>query len=174
MVGVLSRYMSCPKEHHWKYLKRVLRYLKHTTSNKIVYGSKLHKLHGFADASYASDTDDRKSIGAYVFMSNGGAVSWVSKKQGTVAKSTTEAEYMALSQATSEAIWFRQLMMELKIDQNPQVIIYGDNQGALKLSKNPQFHNRTKHIDIAYHFIRERIELGEIDVKFKPTNEMVA
>jgi hypothetical protein len=174
IVGVLSRYMAAPKEHHWNCIKRVLRYLKGTIDSKITYGPKRQEILGYSDANYAADIDDRKSTGAYIFTSNNGAVSWVSKKQQTVAKSTTEAEYMALSQAASEALWFRSFLYELGMSNKEPILIYGDNQGALKIAQNPQFHNRTKHIDIVYHFIREKISKGQIKVIFVPTKEMIA
>jgi hypothetical protein len=174
IVGVLSRYMAAPKEHHWNCVKRVLRYLKGTIQKEIQYGGLYKNILGYSDSNFAADVDDRKSTGAYLFIMNSGAVSWVSKKQQTVAKSTTEAEYMALSQASCEAIWIRSFLKEIGSHKEEPILIYGDNQGALKLAQNPQYHNRTKHIDIVYHFIRERISKGEIKVEFIPTKEMIA
>ena len=110
----------------------------------------------------------------YLFMIGGATVSWSSKKQATVAKSTTEAEYVALSFAAQEAIWLRRLLADIGFgDLNPTVI-YEDNNGAIDLSKNPKHHNRTKHIDIAYHFTRERVESKELSVQYCPTSDMVA
>ena len=88
--------------------------------------------------------------------------SWCSKKQGTVAKSTTEAEYVALSQATQEAIYLRKLLADLGYKADLPTVLYEDNQGTIEISRNPRFHNRTKHIDVTFHFIRERITSNEI------------
>jgi hypothetical protein len=105
---------------------------------------------------------------------NGGCISWRSKRQPTVAMSTTESEYMALSEATQEAIWLKALLQELKHFHQPSVILHEDNQGCIAISKNPEHHKRTKHIDIKYHFIREKVEDKTLDVKYCKTDEMVA
>uniref|UniRef100_H3G826 Reverse transcriptase Ty1/copia-type domain-containing protein n=1 Tax=Phytophthora ramorum TaxID=164328 RepID=H3G826_PHYRM len=99
----------------------------------------------------------------YAFMMNGGCISWRSKKQRTVALSSTEAEYMALSEATQEAVWLKVFLCELgEMASDEAVKIYEDNQGSIALTKNPQFHKRTKHIDIRYHFVREKVEDGQV------------
>jgi hypothetical protein len=117
--------------------------LKGTVETSILYGTPNNQILGYADSNYAADLDDRKSTAGYIFLVNGGTVSWISKKQNTVAKSTTEAEYMSLSQATCEAIWLRSFLKEMGYPQKDPLLVYGDNQGSIKLSKNPQFHNRT-------------------------------
>ena len=101
-------------------------------------------------------------------------MSWCSRKQTTVAKSTTEAEYVSLSIATQEAIWLRRLMTDLGNRMSLPTIINEDNQGAIQLSRNPKIHNRTKHIDVSYHFVRERVTSNEIVVEYCPTQDMVA
>ena len=101
-------------------------------------------------------------------------MSWCSRKQATVAKSTTEAEYVSLSLATQEAIWLRRLMNDLGNRMMLPTLIYEDNQGAIQLSRNPKFHNRTKHTDVCYHFVRERVTSNEIVVDYCPTQDMVA
>ena len=151
-VGALSQYMSKPSEEHWVGVKRILRYLKGTINHGLCFQSNNDTLSGFCDADWGGDLDTRRSTSGYLFMIGGATVSWSSKKQATVAKSTTEAEYVALSFAAQEAIWLRRLLADIGFgDLNPTVI-YEDNNGAIDLSKNPKHHNRTKHIDIAYLF----------------------
>jgi hypothetical protein len=101
-------------------------------------------------------------------------VSWCSRRQATVAKSSTEAEYVALSLATQEVVWLRRLLTDLGVDVSSPTMILEDNQGAIDLSKNPKHHNRTKHIDVSYHFTRERMAMKEVDVGYIPTGDNVA
>ena len=171
-VGTLSRYMSNPSKAHWMAVKRILRYLKGTMSYGLKFSdSENDKVVGFADADWAGDVDSRCSTSGYVFQIRSSTVSWCSRKQATVAKSTTEAEYVSLSLATQEAIWLRRLMNDLG---NRMISPTSPNQGAIQLSRNPKFHNRTKHIDVCYHFVRERVASNEIVVDYCPTQDMMA
>ncbi|KAK3749555.1 hypothetical protein QZH41_007287 [Actinostola sp. cb2023] len=176
-VGVLSQYTSNPSNDHWMGIKRVLRYIKGTMNYGLKFSAQEQnpQLIGYSDADWAGDIDTRKSTSGYVFQFGNGTVSWSSRKQSTVAKSSTEAEYVALSSATQEAIWLRRLMKDLggRVDTSATTI-YEDNQGAIELAKNAKYHNRTKHIDICHHFVRERIVSNEISVSFCPTEDMVA
>lgn len=129
---------------------------------------------GYSDADWAGDMDDRHSTSGNVFSLACGAVSWLSKKQATVALSTAEAEYVALSTATQEAIWLRRLLADMGEPPEGPTEIYEDNQGAISMAKNPVGHARTKHIDIRYHFVRERVQDGAITLKYIGTDEMVA
>ena len=175
-VGVLSQYMSRPSKDHWIGVKRVLRYLKGT----LMYGLKFSaheeepELFGYSDADWAGDVDTRRSTSGYVFQIGSSTVSWSSKKQTTVAKSSTEAEYVALSSATQEAVWLRSLMGDLGRQMDAPTTIYEDSQGAIELAKNAKYHNRTKHIDICHHFVRERVVSNEIQVIYCPTGDMIA
>jgi len=135
-------------------------------------GSK--KCIGYSDSDWAGDLDDRKSTSGYLFQISGAAVSWRSKKQTCVALSTAEAEYMALAGAAQEAIWMRQLSSELKNGPTEATTIFEDNQSAICMAKNPQFHGRAKHIGIKYHFIREQVSSGTVDLKYCRTDEMIA
>jgi hypothetical protein len=171
-VGVLCRFMANPGRAHWEAAKRVLRYLKGTSDRALGLGGDLI-LRAYTDADYAGDQDDRKSTGAYVFTIGDGAVSWASKKQPVVALSTLEAEYMAMTQAAKEAIWIRSLLRELGCNLD-DVLIHGDNQGAIALSRSSVFHNRSKHIDIQYHFIRSMLSDGIISIDYLPTISMLA
>jgi transposase InsO family protein len=175
-VGILSQHMANPGKDHWLGVKRILRYLKGTLDFGLRFGG-LHcdaTLVGYSDANWAGDLDDRISTSGYVFLVGDGCISWRSKKQRCVAKSSTEAEYVALSTATSECIWLRRLLGDLGFVQSSATTMYEDNQGAIALSRNPKDHERTKHIDIAYHFARERQMNGEINVIYCPTAEMLA
>jgi len=130
---------------------------------------------GYCDADWAGDLEDKRSTTGFVFMMGGGATSWSSKRQPTIALSTTEAEYMASTQATKEAIWMTKLMKELRyMKEKKAMVIRCDNQGAISLTKNPTQHARTKHIDVQHHFVRERVENGEVTFEYCSTEEMVA
>jgi hypothetical protein len=159
----------------------VLRYLKGTMDYKLHYGSVVTNVkktplqfHGFCDSDWGADIDDRRSVTGYVFILGGGAVSWQSKKQPTVALSSVEAEYMAATQATREAMWWRKLLHELAIQSYPTTIIHSDSQGSIALSKNPEHHARSKHIDIRHHFVREQVAAGTITLQYIPTEDMLA
>lgn len=137
-------------------------------------GGKSLALVGFCDADWAGDATDRRSTSGYVFMLGDGAISWNSKKQPTIALSTTEAEYMAISQSTREALWLRQLLSDVGLEQERSTPLMCDNQGAIALVKNPTHHSRSKHIDIQHHFIREKVESNVIEMRYIPTERMVA
>jgi hypothetical protein len=134
---------------------------------------------GFADADYAADKADRKSTLGYVFTLAGGAISWRSTKQRSVATSTTEAEYIAMSSAAKQALWIQQLLRDIGYGKytgdNPfQSKIRGDNESALSLIKNPRIHERSKHIDVAYHHVRDLVAQGRIQINYTPTTQMLA
>ncbi|PKU64052.1 Retrovirus-related Pol polyprotein from transposon TNT 1-94 [Dendrobium catenatum] len=154
--------MHAPTEHHFKSLKRVLRYVKGT----IHYGLPLTignlQLTSYTDADWASDNNDRKSISGFCTFLGTTLISWTVKKQPTVARSSTEAEYRALAAATTEVLWLRRLVEELQIPQTSPTPIYCDNTSAISLAKNPVFHARTKHIEIDYHFLRQHLDSGSI------------
>jgi hypothetical protein len=127
------------------------------TSNyglKYVADQREPELVGYSDADWAGDINTRCSTSGYLFKIANGTVSWSSRRQATVAKSSTEAEYVVLSTATQEAIWLRRLMGDLNKGTEEPTVIYEDNQGAIALAKNPRYHNRTKHVDICHHFVR--------------------
>lgn len=172
-VGVLARYMAAPRTGHWTTAKGVLRYLAGTRNHGLVFGTTDKTLRGYCDADYASDTDTRRSTTGYVFLLNGGAISWSSRRQQTVAASTTEAEYMAAASAVKEALWLRKLMFDLAGDRST-VLIYDDNQSTIKLLKNPMSSQRSKHIDVIYHFARERVARKEVEFLYIPTDRMIA
>jgi hypothetical protein len=176
-VGCVSRFMSKPNPEQWTAVKRIFRYLKGTESAAILYkwgvGGDL-TLSGYSDSDWASDVADRKSTAGYVFLLSGGPISWCSKKQPTVALSTTEAEYMASCMANREAVWLRRLLENLGYPQKSATTIFEDNRGCIDLSKNPVSHFRTKHIDIRHHFVREKTLAGEVALTFCPGQHMAA
>lgn len=171
-VGALARYMDAPTEAHWSAAKGVLRYLHGTRDMGIVYGNGMG-LQGYCDADYASDVDSRRSTTAYVFTLYGGAITWASRRQPTIAASTTEAEFMAAAAATKEALWLRHLLSTFGF---PALTIHisGDNQAALALLKNPLGMQRAKHIDVLHRFARERVSRKEVAFSYCPTDRMMA
>jgi hypothetical protein len=120
--------------------------------------------HGYADAAFAN-CEDLKSTTGYVFLSSGGAITWKSKKQTVIALSTTESEYVALSEAGREAVWLRNLYAELGFPQKAAVVIKGDNDGSVILSHDPQFHQRSKHIAIRHHWVRDHVNDKILDIQ---------
>jgi Reverse transcriptase (RNA-dependent DNA polymerase)/gag-polypeptide of LTR copia-type len=176
-VSMLSCHMSKPTRQHWELGKRVLRYLAGSADVGLVYGAKPQagkELVGYSDADWAGDATTRRSRTGYVFMLNGAAVSWRSQRQQTVALSTAEAEYMALTAAIQEAVYLRQLLTDLGEKPAGATVINEDNQGCIALSRNSMTVGRSKHIDIKYHFSREKVESGEVDVQYCPTEKMLA
>ena len=136
-------------------------------------GKEKGKIQGFCDADWASQ-QHRHSISGFSFHFGQGAVSWSSKKQAVVALSSTEAEYIAQTHAAKEAVWIRNFVIEVQGTTHGPLTMLCDNQGAIALSKDNKFHSRTKHIDLHYHFIREAVDEGKINVEYVPTAENVA
>ena len=149
--------------------------MKGTQQYELVYSkSDSSNCIGFSDADWGGDEDDRKSTSGYVFQVDGTAISWRSKKQTCVALSTAEAEYVALSSATQESLLLQQLLADLKKEEAKSMVLYEDNQSAISMAKNPQFHGRRKHIVIKYHFIREQVTNGKLELRYCRTNDMIA
>jgi len=174
-VSACSQYLANPGEPHIKAVKRIMRYLRGTINLKLTFHGALEPLLGYTDSDWAGDVATRRSTAGYVFNIGSGAISWSSKRQTVVALSSCEAEYMGETQATKEAIWLCSLLKELLGKEEPAAtIIYGDNQGAIALAKNPQFHARTKHITIQHHFVQEKQTEGKVDLQYIPTEQQVA
>lgn len=172
----VSRFNANPGKAHWVAVKRVLRYLKATSDYKLQYTrSSSGALVGYTDADWASDVDKRRSCTGYVYKMCGAAISWASKRQPTVALSSTEAEYMALSASIQEAIWLKGFGRDLDPDlKGSPVEIQCDNQSALTLAATDSFRARSKHIDVRHHYIRDKIVDKSINLVYTPTEEMVA
>jgi hypothetical protein len=174
VVGVLSQYLENPGRVHWEAVKRVFRYLQGTKDWRLTYGGEARGIMGFTDADGASQ-EHRRAISGSVILIDGGAVSWSSKKQELVTLSTTEAEYVATTHAAKEIIWFRRLLGEIFRPLEYPITLYSDNQSSIALAHTQgQFHARTKHIDIRYHFIRYTIDNGQIQLMYCPTEDMTA
>ena len=172
-VGVLSRYMSAPTTDHWRAAMGVLRYLAETRDFGITFRKGGLIPEGYVDADYAGELDTRRSTTGYVFTMAGGAISWSSRLQVTVAVSTVEAEYMGAASAVKEALWLKKLARDLGLE-GEQILIKGDNQGALKLLKHSMSTQRSKHIDVMHHFARERVLRGEVKFEYCSTEHMAA
>ena len=175
-VNNVAKFCAHPTVKHWTAVKRIMRYLRGTTNFGIEYVCQSEKrCIGYSDSDWGGDIVDRKSTSGYVFQIAGGSISWRSKKQGMVALSTAEAEYVALASATQEALWLNQLLAEINYESSDEpMVIYEDNQSAIAMAKAPQFHGRTKHVSIKYHFIRDEMLKGSVDVIYCPTTDMVA
>jgi len=164
-VGVVSRFMEEPVQTHWKAAKRILRYIQGTVAQGLFYSStEDHRLVGFSDSDWCGDVDDRKSTAGFVFFMSGTAFTWVSKKQPIVTLSTCEAEYVAASWCVCHAVWLRNLLGKMKMKQEGATQIYVDNKSAIELAKNPVNHERSKHIDVRFHFIREQVKEGSVEL----------
>jgi hypothetical protein len=155
-VNTLSQHMVDPRRVHWIAAKHILRYLKGTIEYGLQYIQRDQiRLMGYSDSDWVDNTVDRKSTYGGCFSLGSGMISWYNKKQKSVALSSAEAEYMAASQASCEALWLQKMLVDLFGSKLDPTIIYYDNQSCIKLFENPVFHDRSKHIDIMYHFIRD-------------------
>lgn len=174
-VNDLSRFNNNHSEPHWKALKRILRYLQGTIDLKIRYErSANNKITAYSDADWGADIDMRRSCTGYVINMTGGAISWCCQRHPIVALSSTEAEYIALSTTVREILWIRQLSKEC--DENAQNVVttFCDNQSAINIGEVEAYRQRSKHIDIRFHHIREQVETGVITLKYIETEKMVA
>ena len=173
-VTSLARHVCSPTHEHWAALKQVCRYVKGTTDLGITYGTDEAALVGYVDASYAAAPAVRRSTTGQIFVRAGGAVSWTSRLQATVAHSTCEAEFVATATAAKEALWLRKLVSDLGLGNASKITLLNDNQGSVRMIKNAVSCGRTKHIDVAHCFVSERWERGEIGLEHIPTSSMVA
>ena len=174
-VGIVSRFMEEPRASHWAAVKQILRYL----SGTVHYGCVYHRqgsvsLVGFSDSDLAGDVDDRKSTSGCVFLLGSSLVTWASQKQRVVALSSCEAEYIASASAACQGIWLSRLLGGLLDIQAPTVKLLVDNKSAIALSKNPVHHDRSKHIDTRFHFIRDCVDRGEVDIDHVSTTGQLA
>lgn len=172
-VTTVSRFSSNPGMPHWEAVRRIYRYLIGTKDLRLTYGGIENVLTGYADAD-GSMAEDRRAVSGYAFMIDGGAVSWSSKRQEIVSLSTTESEYVAATHAAKEALWLRSLITQLFFPLSDPTTLFSDNQSAIALAKDHQYHARTKHIDVRFHFIRWIIDDGKLRLIFCPTADMIA
>ena len=176
-TGYVARYASNPNQTHMRAVDRIFEYLKDDPSKGILYSGKHGlQLRGFVDSDFAGCEDSRKSTTGWVFTLAEGPVSWSSQRQKTVATSTMDAEYIARAEAAKEAVWIRNFINDLRIPgvHIDAVPLYIDNNSALKLTRNPEFHSRSKHIDVKHHFIREKVDDGIINTLRVETSDNLA
>ena len=174
-VGVVSRYIESPTTTHFKAAKRILRYLKGTIDFGLFYSvSNDYKLVGYSDSDWGGDIDNRRSTTGFVFFMGDTAFTWMSKKQPIVTLSTCEAEYVAATSCVCHAIWLRNLLKEIGLTQEEPTKVCVDNKSAIALAKNPVFHDRSKHIDVRYHYIRECVARKDVQVEYVKSQDQVA
>ena len=173
-VSRLAQFNNNPNKRHWLAAKRVLRYLAGTTGLGLLFFRADQPLTGYSDADWGGCTIDRRSFTGYTFLLGGAAISWKSQKQRTVALSSTEAEYVSMTEAVKEGLYLRSLLTELRLDRMAETVLYIDNRGAQYLAHDHMYHPRTKHIDIRYHFLRQSVAEGLVTLEHVPTSEMVA
>lgn len=173
-VSYLSQFNNCNTEEHWVYAKRILRYLKKTKNLGLKYSNiKNNNIEGYVDADWSNDVNDRKSYSGFCFMLSGSVISWNCSKQKCISLSSTEAEYVSLSEACKEAVYLRNLQHEVT-DRMYTITLYNDSMSAQKLLLNPVFHNKTKHIDVRYHYCREIVNDNIVSVNYLCTSDMPA
>jgi histone deacetylase 1/2 len=174
-VNKVCQFLSAPTDVHWTAVKRILRYLKQTQSiGLLLQKSSSLLLSGFADADWAGCPDDRRSTGGHAIFLGSNLVSWSSRKQPTVSRSSTEAEYKSVANATAEIMWIQGLLKELGVFLRRAPSLWCDNLSATYLAANPIFHARMKHIEVDYHFVRERVARKALDVRFVSTHDQLA
>jgi histone deacetylase 1/2 len=175
VVNKVCQYLSQPTDAHWEAVKRILRYVKGTLQVGLqIRRSPSSIISIFTDADWAGCVDDRRSTSGFAVFVGSNIISWSSKKQPTVSRSSTEAEYKALANGAAEALWVDSLLRELGVTQQRPSILWCDNLGATYLTANPVFHARMKHIEVDFHFVRERVAAGLLDVRFISTNDQLA
>ncbi|KAJ3708372.1 hypothetical protein LUZ61_012077 [Rhynchospora tenuis] len=174
-VNKCSQFMHSPTTMHWSAVKRILRYLKGSIDHGLQFkqASSL-SLHAYSDSDWAGCPDDRRSTSAFCIYLGSNLISWSSKKQLTVSKSSTEAEYRSLALAGAELIWVQYILHELHIPISSTPVLWCDNIGATYLASNPMFHARTKHVEIDFHFIRERVVTKQLMIKFICSKDHIA
>ncbi|WVZ49453.1 LOW QUALITY PROTEIN: hypothetical protein U9M48_000815 [Paspalum notatum var. saurae] len=175
VVNKVCQFIHNPTDAHWAAVKRILRYIKGTLDQGLkVQKSANSTLIAFSDADWAGCPDDRRSTSGFAVMLGSNLVSWSSRKQAIVSRSSTEAEYKAIANVTAEIIWLQTLLKELGIYQTEAPILWSDNLGAVYLTSNPVFHARTKHIEVDFHFVREQVARKALKVRFISSKDQLA
>ena len=174
-VSRISQFMHSPGREHFEAAYRILKYLKGTPGQGLMFQKREHlQVEVYTDADWAGDTTDRRSISGYCTFIGGNLTTWRSKKQSVVARSSAEAEFRALAHGVCEAMWIKRVLEELQVPITAPIRIYCDNKAAISIAHNPVLHDRTKHIEVDKHFIREKIEGGVICIPYIPTDQQVA
>jgi hypothetical protein len=173
-MNQLCQHLHSPTSSHWTALKRVLRYLKGSVDHGLFYSKGTLSLQAYCDSDWAGDIDDRRSTTGFGVFLGPCLISWCAKKQSVVSKSSTEAEYRAMAMVTAELYWLRMLLKDLHLPLLHPPVIRCDNLGAMALASNPIYHARTKHIEVDYHFIREKVLNKDITLNFISTCDQPA
>ncbi|XP_024164269.1 uncharacterized mitochondrial protein AtMg00810 [Rosa chinensis] len=175
-VNSVSQFMSHPRAPHLIAAKRILRYFKGTLGHGLSFSPQCHPVHlsAYSDADWAGCPDSRRSTSGYLIYLGNTLISWCSKKQPTIARSSAESEYRSLAHASAETTWLGFLLYELGVHIQYPILLYCDNLSATYMASNPVFHARTKHIELDYHFLREKVALGSHQVHFIPSIDQPA
>lgn len=175
IVNKVCQFLHAPTMVHWSAVKRILRYVRGTCDLSLkIRKSKSMVVSAFSDADWAGCVDDRRSTGGFAVFLGNNLISWCARKQAMVSRSSTEAEYKALANATVEMMWVHKLLTELRVHHPPATRLWCDNLRAKYLSANPTFHARTKHIEIDFYFVRERVAQKLLDVRFINRGDQLA
>ena len=174
-VQTLSQFLQQPRLPHVQALTHVLRYLNHTSGQGILLQAAPQlTLHAYSDSDWASCPNTRRSIAGYVMLLGQSPISWKSKKQSTVSRSSSQAEYRAMAAASSEITWLVRLLQELGIKDLLPIALKCDNQSAIQIGKNQLLHERTKHVELDCHFTRDKVMEGLIELLYTPSQEQLA
>ncbi|KAK6162091.1 hypothetical protein DH2020_001932 [Rehmannia glutinosa] len=174
-VGVCARFQSTPKKSHMTAAKRILRYLKGCQEVDLWYPKEGgFKIIGYSDSDYSGCRVDRKSTSGTCQMLGNRLVSWFSKKKNSIATSTAEAEYIVAGSCCAQILWMRQQLRDYEIEEKEIPIIFCDNISAINIAQNPVHHNRTKHIEIRHHFLRDCVSKRKIEISFVPSQDQLA
>jgi len=166
-VNVVSQFMHDPQKLHMDVVERILRYLKSTPGKGILFSNHENlKVEGYTDVDWVSSKDDRRSTSGYFTFVGGNLVTWKSKKQPVVARSSAEAEFRGMTLGVCELLWIKNVLSDLSFKQNETMGLYCDNTPAITIAHNPVQHDRTKHVEIDRHFIKEKLEAGIISFSF--------
>lgn len=174
-VSIVSQFMHCPSEDHMDAVTRILRYLKASPGKGLMFSKNNHlNIDGYTDADWAGDTHDRKSTSGYFTFVGGNLVSWRSKKQKVVALSSAEAEFRGMSKGLCELLWLRRLLTEIGFPPNVEMNLFCDNKAAIDIAHNPVQHDRTKHVEVDRHFIKQNLEDKVIRFPFVRSEDQLA
>ncbi|XP_048431488.1 uncharacterized mitochondrial protein AtMg00810-like [Pyrus x bretschneideri] len=174
-VNSVCQFMKAPTDVHFGVVKRILRYLKGTMQYGIVYSAATKpSLKAFSNFDWAADLNTQRSVTGYLVFLGNNPISWQSKKQSSVSRSSTEAEYKALAHTATDLAWIRAVLKDLELFLPTPLVIHCDNLSAIALSANPVFHSQIKHLDTDYHFVREKVQQGDLEVSYTPTEDQSA
>ena len=174
-VSLVSQFMHAPGPEHFETVYRILRYLKGSPGKGLLFRKNGHlQVEIYTDADWAGSVTDRRSTFGYCTFVGGNLVTWRSKKQTVVARSSAEAEYRAVALGICEVFWIKKILEELKASNSLPMKVYCDNKSAIAIAHNPVLHDRTKHVEVDKHFIKEKLDGGLVCMPYIPTNEQIA